>query len=86
LDGSSRRLGRTPEYREAAAKLSARQRECLRLAADGLTSREIAQALQISPRTVDQYLQQACERLGARRRTQAIAVFIELTLLAGTQA
>jgi DNA-binding CsgD family transcriptional regulator len=53
--------------------LTPRQRQCLTLARNGKTSQQIACALEISPRTVDQYVGQACKRLGARNRAQAVA-------------
>ncbi|MCI3133361.1 response regulator transcription factor [Phenylobacterium aquaticum] len=65
----------------ARARLSPRQIECLRLAASGRTSVEIAAALGLSSRTVDQYVGEACERLKVRNRVQAVAKALELGLL-----
>jgi DNA-binding CsgD family transcriptional regulator len=62
-------------------QLSPRQIECLRLAAAGKTSSEIAAALGISARTVDQYVGEACERLNVRNRIQAVAKALTLGLL-----
>jgi LuxR family transcriptional regulator of spore coat protein len=56
-----------------AAVLSPRQRECLALARQGLTSDQIAAALELSRRTVDQYIGEGGRRLGARNRAQAVA-------------
>jgi DNA-binding CsgD family transcriptional regulator len=67
---------------ELVFHLSPRQVDCLRLAARGQTSVEIAETLGISPRTVDQYIGQACERLKVRNRTQAVAKAIALGLIA----
>ncbi len=64
--------------------LSPRQIECLKLVSNGNTSAEIADILDISPRTVDQYIADACARLGARNRTQAVAKAINLGLIADT--
>lgn len=61
-------------------RLSPRQIECLRLAAAGRTSVEIAAALGLSSRTVDQYFGEACERLKVRNRVQAVAKAFELGL------
>ena len=63
------------------SQLSPRQIECLRLAAAGKTSSEIAVALGISSRTVDQYVGEACERLKVRNRVQAVAKALTLGLL-----
>lgn len=62
-------------------QLSPRQIECLRLAAAGQTSSEIAVTLGLSPRTVDQYVGEACARLQVRSRTQAVAKAVTLGLL-----
>ncbi len=53
------------------AKLTLRQRECLRHVRKGLTSLQIAAELGLSIRTVNQYIADACHRLGARNRAQA---------------
>lgn len=66
----------------ADLRLSPRQVECLRLAAAGRTSVEIAAALGLSSRTVDQYFGEACERLKVRNRVQAVAKAVELGLFA----
>lgn len=54
--------------------LSQRQDECLRLAANGLTSAEIGAQLRLSPRTVDEHLLGACKAMGVRTRIQAVAL------------
>lgn len=59
--------------RSAHRSLSPRQIDCLRLAAMGRTSPEIARLLGISTRTVDQYFGEACKRLNVRNRIQAVA-------------
>ena len=64
----------------ADLRLSPRQIECLRLAAAGQTSIEIAATLGLSSRTVDQYVGEACERLKVRNRVQAVAKAVELGL------
>lgn len=55
-------------------RLTARQRQCLALAARGLTSRAIAEDLFLSPRTVDEHILRACMTLGVRTRVQAVAI------------
>jgi two-component system response regulator DesR len=51
--------------------LSERERVCLRLAGQGCTSPEIAEALGLSVGTVRNYLSEAIGKLGAGNRTQA---------------
>lgn len=53
------------------ARLTRGQRDCLRLVAQHLSSKEIAAELNISPHTVDQRIRQALHILGVERRTQA---------------
>ena len=52
----------------AAAGLTAREREIALLAAGGASSREIAERLVVSVRTVDNHLQNAYRKLGVTRR------------------
>ncbi len=58
--------------------LTPRQTQCLALAAHGWSSARIGAALALSPRTVDDHLARACDRLGVRTRIQAVAVAIAL--------
>ena len=51
--------------------LSSREEEVLRLLADGLTDREIADRLVISPRTVETHVGNVLRKLGVRNRAQA---------------
>jgi two-component system, NarL family, nitrate/nitrite response regulator NarL len=62
-------------------QLSGRERELLELAAEGLTTAEIAERLYLSPNTVKTYWQRLYEKLGARDRTSAIAEAIRRGLL-----
>jgi two-component system, NarL family, nitrate/nitrite response regulator NarL len=64
-----------------AVQLSGRERELLELAAEGLTTAEIAQRLYLSPNTVKTYWQRLYEKLGARDRASAIAEAIRRGLL-----
>jgi DNA-binding CsgD family transcriptional regulator len=57
------------------AELSEKQKACLRLVGQGLTSKEIAQQLGISPMTVDTYLKTAMARMGVSTRKQAARAF-----------
>jgi DNA-binding CsgD family transcriptional regulator len=61
--------------------LTARQLECLTRIARGETSAEIGLALGLSKRTVDEYVGDACVRLGVKNRAQAVAVSIGLNII-----
>jgi DNA-binding NarL/FixJ family response regulator len=63
--------GGTPDVDEIGGLLSAREHEVLRLLADGLTDREIATALAISPRTVESHVSSVLRKLGVRNRAEA---------------
>jgi DNA-binding NarL/FixJ family response regulator len=54
--------------------LSARQREVLELAAEGLPNAEIAQRLFVTESTVKQHLYKAYKTLGVRNRREATKV------------
>jgi DNA-binding NarL/FixJ family response regulator len=60
------------------ASLSAREKEVLRRLADGLTDREIASALVISPRTVESHVSSVLHKLGVRNRAAAAGRFRDL--------
>jgi DNA-binding CsgD family transcriptional regulator len=51
--------------------LTAREREVLRLVAEGNTDAQVAAALWVSPRTVGKHLENAYEKLGVTNRTAA---------------
>jgi two-component system response regulator DevR len=55
----------------ALASLTSREIEVLRLLADGLTDRAIADALTISPRTVESHVGSILGKLGVRNRAEA---------------
>ncbi|MBT2526379.1 helix-turn-helix transcriptional regulator [Streptomyces sp. ISL-99] len=52
------------------SRLSAQEREVVRLAATGATNREIATQLFLSPRTVGHHLYRAFPKLGVSSRTE----------------
>lgn len=56
---------------ELAGVLSAREQEVLRLLSDGMTDREIGEALAISPRTVESHVSSVLRKLGVRNRAEA---------------
>ena len=56
--------------------LSPRGHEILGLLAEGLTGREIARRLYLSPETVRTHIRNATNRLGAKTRVQAVAIML----------
>lgn len=56
--------------------LSEQQKACLRLVAQGMTSKEIGKALNLSNMTVDDYILTARTRLGGVNRRQAAQMLI----------
>lgn len=67
-------------------RLTAKQRQCLRLVHTGQTSKQIAQTLAISSHTVDQRLRQAIHTLGVSNRREAAALLAEMELAGSYQA
>ncbi|HKI90663.1 MAG TPA: response regulator transcription factor [Gaiellaceae bacterium] len=68
------RSGRVPT-------LTPRERDVLRLLADGCSNDVIAKQLSISGQTVRTHVQKAMERLGATTRTQAVATALREALI-----
>ena len=70
--------GRSPSDRAGLGGLSRREEEILRLLANGLTDREIGEALTISTRTVETHVSNILRKLDARNRADASRRFLEL--------
>jgi LuxR family transcriptional regulator, quorum-sensing system regulator SolR len=62
-------------------RLTPRERECLKWAADGKTAWEIGQILGISERTAVFHINNVIQKLGAANKTQAIVRAVALRLL-----
>jgi DNA-binding CsgD family transcriptional regulator len=62
-------------------RLSPRQLACPKLVAAGKTTLEIGVELGISNRTVEQYVAEACRRLGVRTRIEAVVKTVRLGLI-----
>ncbi len=58
--------------------LSSRERDVLRLLAEGLTDREIGASLTISPRTVENHVSSILHKLAVRNRAEAAARYRDL--------
>jgi len=63
--------GGVPAPDDVGGLLSAREQEVLRLLAEGMTDREIAGGLAISPRTVESHVSSVLRKLGVRNRAEA---------------
>jgi NarL family two-component system response regulator LiaR len=61
----------TPRKAEAGAQLTDREREVLRLLAEGRSNKEIARSLVVSERTVKGHVSNILGKLGLQDRTQA---------------
>jgi DNA-binding NarL/FixJ family response regulator len=70
--------------RERFDKLTQRERDVLRLVAQGFSAAEIGERLFISPKTVDTYKQRINEKLGLTHRSDYVQFALKLGLL--TQA
>jgi DNA-binding NarL/FixJ family response regulator len=71
-----------PQAREPQPALTKREREILRLLADGMRNEQVAQRLSISPLTVRTHVKNAMEKLGAETRAQAVARALRDSLIA----
>ena len=77
LAGDRRRTGPRKTVDDPFAELSDREQEVLRHLGDGLTDREIATRLGISPRTVETHVGSILHKLGVRNRAQAARRYLE---------
>ncbi|MGZ4426761.1 MAG: response regulator [Nocardioidaceae bacterium] len=68
------RLRRGPEEDPALAPLTSQERRLLELIGEGMTNRQIAEAMFLAEKTVKNYVSALLAKLGLERRTQA-AVF-----------
>ncbi len=80
IDEFTRRRDPTPIDPERLDALTDRERECVRLAAQGLTNDEIAAELIMSPLTAKTHLNRAMVKLEARDRAQLVIVAYETGL------
>jgi DNA-binding CsgD family transcriptional regulator/tetratricopeptide (TPR) repeat protein len=78
--------GPRPATRENPFGLTARQMEVFLLLSEGMTNKEIAERLTISPRTVEQHVTAILSKLEISSRQEAIARAWELKLVDGGDA
>ena len=72
--------GHVPPYLQGA-KLSARERQCLTMAARGLVGEDIAFKLDISQRTIQHHFDSIRSKLGAANRLEAVAIGLETGII-----
>ncbi|MCP2166202.1 response regulator [Goodfellowiella coeruleoviolacea] len=73
-----------PRHPERLAALTPREREMVALVATGLSNREIADQLYLSPFTVRAHVQRAMTKLGARDRAQLVVIAYQTGLARAT--
>lgn len=71
----------SPDATKKLTMLTPRERDVLRLLADGLRNEEIGRRLHISPDTVWAHVRKAMERLDADTRTEAVATALRQQLI-----
>jgi len=70
----------TPALTVHVGELSYRERQIAKLAASGVSSKEIAEQLFVSPRTVDNHLRRVYAKLGVRGRSQLASALRTLAM------
>ena len=78
---TSRLIAEVSSPRRGGLVLSAREKEVLRLVADGLPTKQISVSLSISERTVKFHVNSIFRKLGADNRAQAVALAAQRGLL-----
>ena len=74
LRWNGRRNADVQAMRTPFAELTSREREVLSLLADGLSTKQIATELVITPRTIGTHVQSIFSKLGVHSRAQAVAL------------
>ncbi len=75
--------GESADERSRYEKLTERERNVLKLVAEGFSAPEIGEKLFISPKTVDTYKQRINEKLGLSHRAEYVKLALKLGLLQG---
>jgi DNA-binding NarL/FixJ family response regulator len=78
---AARVMAQVQTPRRSSTELSAREREVLRLVAEGLPTKQIARSLTITERTVKFHVTSIFHKLGAENRAQAVALAAQRGLL-----
>jgi LuxR family transcriptional regulator, transcriptional regulator of spore coat protein len=61
--------------------LTVREKQVLELIAQGLSAKEVAQEIDIAPRTVERHIENIRLKLRARNRTHMVTLALEIGLL-----
>ncbi len=61
--------------------LTTREHQVLELVAQGLSAKEVAQEIDIAPRTVERHIENVRLKIRARNRTHMVTLGVELGLL-----
>lgn len=61
--------------------LTSREHQVLEFVAQGLSAKEVAQEIEIAPRTVERHIENVRLKIRARNRTHMVALAVELGLL-----
>ena len=81
LAQGARRRDEQATERARYERLTDREREVMRLIAEGYTAPEIGEQLAISPKTVDTYKQRVNDKLGLTHRADYVKLALKLGLL-----
>ena len=81
LAQGARRRDQQATDRARYERLTDREREVMRLIAEGYTAPEIGEQLAISPKTVDTYKQRVNDKLGLTHRADYVKLALKLGLL-----
>ena len=84
LAGGLRKKAEHVDERAKFERLTQRERDVLRLVAQGYSAPEIGERLFISPKTVDTYKQRIQEKLGLHHRSEYVQLALHLGLLSQT--
>ncbi len=76
---------RAEEKSDQYEALTAREKEVLKLTAQGFTNQEIAEKLVISPKTVDTYRQRIMEKLNLHHRSELVRYALRKGLLTAAE-
>lgn len=66
--------------------LTDREQDIVALAANGLSAKEVAQELEIAPRTVERHLENCRLKFHARNRTHLVAICLASGILKGLKS